>query len=199
MQKYDFVGEYSLLKRYKDTGQQSHGCKRYRFTFAIHLHLHYKVILNCLINNCFMNSFLRMLSFVLTALITILLPFNTHAQKATGDSTNSMILQKVEVEASFPGGPKAWSKYISHAITDNLDKLKRSDYGTCIVRFIVDTSGQVSDVIATTMKKSRLAKIAIAAITKGPKWVPAQQNGKSVNAYRLQPITLMDPNQSFSI
>ncbi len=113
-----------------------------------------------------MNSFLRMLSFVLTALITILLPFNTHAQKATGDSTNSMILQKVEVEASFPGGPKAWSKYISHAITDNLDKLKRSDYGTCIVRFIVDTSGQVSDVKATTMKKSRLAKIAIAAITK---------------------------------
>ena len=145
-----------------------------------------------------MNSFSRMLSFVLIAFIAVLLPFNTHAQKVTGDSANNVILEKVEVEASFPGGPKAWQKYITHAISDNLDKLKRADYGTCIIRFIVDTSGQVSDVKATTMKKSRLAKIAINAITNGPKWIPAQQNGTSVNAYRLQPITLMDPNQSFS-
>lgn len=142
-----------------------------------------------------MNSFSKVLPFILTLLITVFLSFNTYAQKQAGDSTNNVILEKVEVEASFPGGPGAWARYVSKAIQNNLDKLKRSDYGTCIVRFIVDTNGQVSEVKATTMKKSRLAKIAIEAITNGPKWIPAQQNGKSVIAYRLQPITLAPSNK----
>ena len=129
-----------------------------------------------------MNSFPKILSFILTALITVFLSLNTYAQKQAGDSTNDVILEKVEIEASFPGGPKAWNKYITHALANNLDNFKRSDYGTCIIRFIVDTSGQVSDVKATTMKKSRLAKVAIETITNGPKWIPAQQDGKSVKA-----------------
>jgi len=144
-----------------------------------------------------MNSFSKMLGFILIGMITIFLPFDTHAQKTISDSINNTILEKVEVEASFPGGAGAWARYISKAIQNNLDEFKRSDYGTCIIKFVVVINGQVSDVKATTMKKSRLAKIAIDAITNGPKWIPAQQNGKSVNAYRLQPITLMDPNQSF--
>ena len=57
----------------------------------------------------------------------------------------------------------------------------------------MNTKGRVSDVEATTMKKSRLAKIAIEAIENGPKWIPAQQNGKYVNAYRLQPVTVTRP------
>ncbi|MGN6533487.1 MAG: energy transducer TonB [Ginsengibacter sp.] len=104
-------------------------------------------------------------------------------------------MEKVEVEASFPGGPQAWVKYISNAIKDNIDKLRRSDYGTCIVRFIVDTEGHVSEVKAMTMKRSRLAKLCVDAIINGPKWNPAQQNGKFVNAYRLQPVTLESPDK----
>ena len=28
-------------------------------------------------------------------------------------------------------------------------------------------------------------------IKKGPKWIPAMQNGRPVNAYRRQPVTFM--------
>ena len=52
----------------------------------------------------------------------------------------------------------------------------------------------VRDVKATTMQGTLLAKIGINAITKGPKWIPASQNGHIVASYRLQPITLMNPN-----
>jgi protein TonB len=45
------------------------------------------------------------------------------------------------------------------------------------------------------MKGSKLAEIAVNAIRKGPKWTPAQQNGRYVNAYRLQPVTLQNPNE----
>lgn len=139
-----------------------------------------------------MNSVSKM-RFISIALIAFLLSVNVHAQTKKNDSTNNAILDKVEVEASFPGGTQAWVRYISNAIKDNIKKFKRSDYGTCIIRFIVDTKGRVSDVEVTTMKKSRLAKIAIDAISNGPRWNPAQQNGKFVNAYRLQPVTLQAP------
>jgi protein TonB len=105
------------------------------------------------------------------------------------------IFTKVEIEASFPGGPQAWSRYVSRAIQSQLDEFTESDYGTCVVRFIVDRNGVVSDVQATTMKGSKLAEVAVNAIRKGPKWTPAQQNGRFVNAYRLQPVTLTNPNQ----
>lgn len=104
------------------------------------------------------------------------------------------IFTKVEKEASFPGGAGAWSKYVSKAITSQLDEFTESDYGTVTVKFVVDKNGAVSDVQALTMKGSKLAEIAVNAIRKGPKWIPAQQNGRYVNAYRLQPVTLLNPN-----
>ena len=74
----------------------------------------------------------------------------------------------------------------------DIDEFTESDYGTCIVKFIVDKTGKVSQVEATTMKGSKLAEIAVNAIRRGPNWTPAQQNGRYVNAYRLQPVTLAE-------
>ncbi|MGN6533970.1 MAG: energy transducer TonB [Ginsengibacter sp.] len=101
----------------------------------------------------------------------------------------------VEIEASFPGGAEGWLRYIRKGILSQLEDFTDADFGTCVVRFIVDKTGQVSDVQATTMKGSKLAEIAVNAIRKGPKWIPAQQNGRFVNAYRIQPVTLQNPNQ----
>ncbi len=105
------------------------------------------------------------------------------------------VFTKVEIEASFPGGASAWTKYVTRAIQSNQDEFTESDFGTCVVKFIVDKAGKVSQVEATTMKGSKLAEIATNAIRKGPNWTPAQQNGRYVNAYRLQPVTLTNPDQ----
>ncbi len=101
------------------------------------------------------------------------------------------VFTKVEIDAQFPGGNAAWTKYVTKAIQADIDELQEdpSNNGTCVVRFIVDKTGKVSDVEATTMKGSKLAEIATNAIRKGPNWTPAQQNGRYVNAYRLQPVT----------
>jgi len=103
-------------------------------------------------------------------------------------------LEKVEVEASFPGGQAAWSKYITQQILAHLSEFTKKDVGTCTIRFIVDINGEIKDVKATNMKKSKLAKIAVAAIENGPKWIPAQQDGRAVNAYRVQPVSLQASN-----
>jgi hypothetical protein len=104
------------------------------------------------------------------------------------------VFTKVEVEASFPGGLQAWARYISRAIQSHIDEFKKSDYGTCIIRFIVDTKGEVHNVLVMNGCGIHLAKIGAEAIKNGPKWIPAQQNGKLVSAYRLQPITLQNPD-----
>lgn len=101
----------------------------------------------------------------------------------------------VQIEASFPGGEKAWQQYIQRAITSQLDEFTDKDYGTCIVQFIVDKTGKVSNVTATTMLGTKLAEIAVNTIRKGPDWTPAIQNGRYVTARRLQPVTLRNPNE----
>jgi periplasmic protein TonB len=142
-----------------------------------------------------------LLKFIPAILVSILFLFNNvQAQTKTrpiesSDTNDSNFYSKVEVEASFPGGQPAWVKYITKQIMQSIDQLRKKDYGTCIVKFIVRSDGYVSEVKATTMKNSRLAKIAVEAIENGPRWIPAQQNGKYVNAYRLQPVTLTVPDK----
>src|SRR5690606_8913182 len=104
------------------------------------------------------------------------------------------IFTKAEVEASFPGGQIEWQKYIIRCFQASLDSFTKADYGTCVLRFIVNTDGTVSDVRATTMSGTQLAKMAINAVKKGPKWIPASQNGHTVASYRLQPVTLTNPD-----
>ncbi len=105
------------------------------------------------------------------------------------------IFTKVEIEATFPGGTQKWAQYVQRAISNEIDEFGDGDFGTCVVKFIVDKTGKVSDVEATTMKGTKLAQVAVNAIRKGPNWVPAEQNGRKVNAYRLQPVTLQNPDR----
>jgi protein TonB len=106
-----------------------------------------------------------------------------------GDSSDR-VFTKVEVSAQFPGGNKAWAKYLTKYLENNLQALTDDNQsGTCRVIFIVDKEGYVSNVKAISMRDSKLAEVAVLAIKNGPRWIPAMQNGKKVNAYRLQPVT----------
>jgi antitoxin component YwqK of YwqJK toxin-antitoxin module len=108
-------------------------------------------------------------------------------------STDS-VFSREEIEAGFPGGAIAWSKYIVSGLQRYADEVLRDNiYGTCIVKFIIDKNGKVIEVEATTLKDSKLAEIGVRIIKNSPKWNPASQYGRKVNAYRLQPVTLSAP------
>jgi protein TonB len=146
-----------------------------------------------------MKAFLKKILPSLIVLLILVSFTNVLAQtkktQITSPGKTDSVFSKVEIEASFPGGARAWTRYVTNAIQENQSKLRKSDYGTCIIQFIVDTKGRVSQVEATTMKKSRLAEVAIEAIANGPRWHPAQQGGRFVNAYRLQPVILTEPGK----
>ena len=98
-----------------------------------------------------------------------------------------------EIEASFPGGTAAWTQYVQKEVERNQNEFTTKDYGTCIVKFIIDIDGKITEAVATTMQGTKLAEIAVSAIRNGPKWKPAMQYGRPVKAYRLQPVSLSNP------
>jgi len=105
------------------------------------------------------------------------------------------VYSREEIEASFPGGTAAWTRYIVSSLQKYADEVYKDNvFGTCIVKFIINKEGKVSEVEANTMKNTKLAEVALRIIKNSPKWKPASQYGRNVNAYRLQPVTLMQPN-----
>lgn len=117
-------------------------------------------------------------------------------QIRSNDTTPGKIFTKVEIEPEFPGGRQAWVKYISGKVQQISDSLTEKDFGTCVVKFIVGIDGSVRNIEATTMKETILAKLSVDAIKNGPNWIPAKQNGLVVEAYRLQPVTLTNPDSN---
>lgn len=113
-----------------------------------------------------------------------------------GDDENK-VFTKVEVEAAFPGGDKAWARYLQNNLDPNTPVENGASEGTyqVIVRFIVAKDGSISDVVPETSFGHGMEAEAVKIIKKGPKWTPAIQNGRNVNAYRRQPITFVVAEQ----
>jgi hypothetical protein len=106
------------------------------------------------------------------------------------------VYSREEIEASFPQGEAAWMTYIVNGVQKNADEIFKSNvFGNCIVKFIVNKEGKVTEAEATTMKGTVLAKVAVRIIKNSPRWNPASQYGRNVNAYRLQPVTVQAPDQ----
>lgn len=121
-----------------------------------------------------------------------LLKYYEHGVYKSADSVYS----REEIEASFPGGDVAWNRYIVKGLQTNADEIYKDNvFGSCVVKFIINKEGKVTEAEATNMKGSALARIAVRIISYSPRWNPASQYGRKVNAYRLQPVTLMAPDQ----
>ena len=112
---------------------------------------------------------------------------------------DSRVFTKVEVEAEFPGGTEGWRNFLmTNMEMDKISKKIKIPKGETevreivIVKFVVSKDGSVSDISIENEDANKIFKDeAIRVIKKSPNWIPAQQNGRKVNAYRRQPITFL--------
>lgn len=107
------------------------------------------------------------------------------------EEDENKIFDKVEIEASFPGGDAKWRQYLERNANGQVATDNGAPEGTytTVVQFVVDKEGNISDVKALTNHGYGMEEEAMRVIRKGPKWTPAVQNGRQVKAYRKQPIT----------
>jgi hypothetical protein len=121
-----------------------------------------------------------------TAPVTV----NGYAEKKV---RTDMVFVKVEQEPAFPGGQEAWNKFLQR----NLDAKVATNAGwkagtyKVMIQFIVNEDGTIRDVTALNYEGTAVAQHCINLIKNGPKWNPAVQNGRAVNAYKRQPITFI--------
>jgi protein TonB len=117
----------------------------------------------------------------------------TQIVEAPKKDDEDKIFTKVENEAAFPGGETAWRRYLEKNLNPSTPVDNGAPAGTyqVIVRFVVSKDGSISDVQAETKHGYGMEDEALKIIKRGPKWTPALQNGRNVNAYRRQPITFV--------
>lgn len=105
----------------------------------------------------------------------------------------SLVITPDEQNPQFTGGPEAWRKFL----TENLKVNTPVDHGAkagiykVVLKFIVNADGSLSNITCESDPGYGTCAEAIRFIKTTPRWQPATQNGKKVNAYLKQPITFV--------
>lgn len=109
------------------------------------------------------------------------------------DSSEQKIFEKVEIEASFPGGDRAWRSFLERTLNAStpVDHGAQAGTYTVVIQFVVDRNGNISDIKPLTNHGYGMEKEVIRVLQKSPKWLPAIQDGRQVKAFRKQPVTFV--------
>lgn len=103
------------------------------------------------------------------------------------------VFEKVEIEASYPGGDNAWKRFLEQNLNGTVAADKGAPAGvyTVIIQFVVDKDGKVSKIVPLTNHGYGMEAEVMRLLKKAPKWNPAIQDGRPVKVYRKQPVTFM--------
>ena len=93
-------------------------------------------------------------------------------------------------QAQFPGGPAAWSTYLTRNLNIPDRLLGIGHGGVITVDFLVDKEGNIVNVTLRQSLEWSADAEAIRLIKRGPKWIPAEQGGRRVFYRQLQSITM---------
>ncbi|MFL5742137.1 MAG: N-acetylmuramoyl-L-alanine amidase, partial [Flavisolibacter sp.] len=102
------------------------------------------------------------------------------------------VFQKVEIEAGI--NKTTWANFLSTHLDDVLHTLaQKAPPGqyTAYMRFIVKKDGSLVDPTVVKDPGYGVGEKLVEVLKQSPRWLPAYQNGKPVNSYHTQPITLV--------
>ncbi len=108
-------------------------------------------------------------------------------------ASDEKLFVKVDIEASYPGGDNAWRRFLEQNLDAAVPVRKKAPAGyyTVIIQFVVDKTGNVSDIKPLTNHGYGMEDEVIRLLKKSPRWKPASQDSRPVKAYRKQPVTFM--------
>lgn len=127
-----------------------------------------------------------------TKIVSIAQPIIANGNTGNQEKDGIQKVPMIEIEAEFPGGFKAWKQFIEKNINADApgEGTPPGNYQV-IVRFIIDKFGNIADIVSETKHGYGMEEEVIRVLKKSPQWIPANQNGRSVNAYRRQPVTFV--------
>lgn len=103
-------------------------------------------------------------------------------------SQKKIILEEPEVMPTYPGGETALMSFISFNIRYPEDAREANIKGTCVVKFVVNQSGNVESpkIVRSVCPSIDKESIRVVSLLRG--WNPGIQKGKPINVYYTLPI-----------
>lgn len=95
----------------------------------------------------------------------------------------------VEEMPEFPGGQDSLAKYLFLHIRYPASLTENGISGTVRMEFVIDTSGQVTDIKSLSDRPlNEIDKEVIRVFKTMPKWKPGRQKGQTVAVYIKMPL-----------
>ena len=111
-----------------------------------------------------------------------------HGREASQmDSTK--VYDVVEDMPSFPGGPSKMFEFVEKNIRYPKAAEEEEMYGRVIVSFVVERTGELSNIKIVKSVSPSLDKEAIRVVKSMPRWNPGKQSGMKVRVKYTIPVT----------
>ena len=98
------------------------------------------------------------------------------------------ILDFVEKSASFPGGDAELMKYLQQNIVYPAIARENNITGRVALRFVVEKDGSITNVEVVRKLGGGTDEEAVRVVKSMPKWIPANQNGRTVRQRYVLPV-----------
>jgi len=99
-------------------------------------------------------------------------------------------ITKVDVQADYPGGTRAWLRYLNHTMRYPDEAVNKNLMGTVGIAILIEKDGSIPPTSLWVQRSVviSLDKEAMRVICLSGNWVPAVHAGRNVKAETLQPI-----------
>lgn len=113
---------------------------------------------------------------------------NALAKDTIHPTSQRIVSFEPDVMPTYPGGEAALINFINHSIRYPEDAREANIKGTCVVKFVVNQSGNVEspEIVKKVCPSIDKESIRVVSLLKG--WNPATQKGKPIDAYFTLPI-----------
>lgn len=115
------------------------------------------------------------------------IPSDTALHATANANGRKNVFKKVEIEAEYPGGYKAWYDFLQKNLKYPDAAVMKEIQGQVMMEFIVKKNGDLTNIRAVSGPEE-LKRSSIDAIKASGKWIPAKQKGSVVASYKRQPI-----------
>ncbi|MFY0593051.1 TonB family protein [Roseivirga sp.] len=109
------------------------------------------------------------------------------------NSDSDQVFMVVEQSPEFPGGMKAYHKYLKENLKYPEEAKRMGIEGNVYVSFIVQETGELTDFELVRSVGAGCGDEALRVLMEGPNWTPGQQGGKTVKT-RMQLRTVFRLN-----
>lgn len=136
-----------------------------------------------------MKKFFLHLGFFLLATV-VTLPLIAQETNTKAKSDHGVVFSPSEIiPPKYADGEEAMFAFLDSVLVVPQSAIDNNISGRVIVRFFVDKEGNIKSPSIQQGLTPECNEAAIEAVKKMPLWIPAQQNGKSVNGFASVPVS----------